>query len=195
LSKEAPQSLPAGFVSHGAPTLAVDENDTTEFLKQLGRELGKPKAVLCVSAHWNTSAPAVSAAKSPRTIHDFGGFAEELYRINYPAPGAPALATRVVGLLGDAGIDCSISPGRGLDHGAWVPLRKITEGKLDELLNYRTLAPHARLAHPIDEHLLPLFVGLGAGSGGEGVRVGRALHRGWTVGSLSMAAYGFGSVV
>ncbi|HEY0174471.1 MAG TPA: class III extradiol ring-cleavage dioxygenase [Pyrinomonadaceae bacterium] len=264
----ASQGMPAVFVSHGAPTLAVEENDTTDFLKKLGRELGRPEAVLCVSAHWNTSAPSVSAAERPRTIHDFGGFAEELYRISYPAPGAPALAARAVELLGDAGIGCSAEPERGLDHGAWVPLRlmypdadvpvaqlsiqprldlehhvsvgralaplrregvlllatgsathnlsmlgpggpppvwagefdewlfrRVTEGNLDELLNYRSLAPHAGLAHPTDEHLLPLFVALGAGSDGEGIRAGRALHRGWTVGSLSMAAYDFGSAV
>lgn len=268
LSTEAPRSLPAVFVSHGAPTLAVEENDTTDFLQRLGRELGKPKAIVCVSAHWNTSAPAVSAAERPQTIHDFGGFPDELYRITYPAPGAPALAERVVELLGGDGIGCSVEPARGLDHGAWVPLRllypeadvpvtqlsiqprlgpehhirvgralaplrrkgvlllatgsathnlsmlatggpppvwarefdewlfrKITEGRLDELLNYRSVAPHARLAHPTDEHLLPLFVALGAGWDGEAMRAGSALHRGWTVGSLSMAAYGFGPAV
>lgn len=123
LSKGSSPGLPAVFVSHGAPTLAVEENDTTDFLKRLGRELGKPGAVLCVSAHWNTGAPAVSAAERPQTIHDFGGFAEELYRISYPAPGAPALAARVVELLGGDGIGCSVSAERGLDHGAWVPLR------------------------------------------------------------------------
>jgi 4,5-DOPA dioxygenase extradiol len=69
--------------------------------------------------------------------------------------------------------------------------RKISDGALDELLHYRRLAPHASLAHPTDEHLLPLFVAMGAGSGESAVR-GRALHRGWTWGSLSMAAYGFG---
>ncbi|MCA1619403.1 MAG: dioxygenase [Acidobacteria bacterium] len=226
-SKAALPNLPAVFVSHGAPTLAVEENDTTAFLR---------------------------------------GFPEELYRINYHAPGAPSLAGRVVELLGGDGIGCSVSAERGLDHGAWVPLRllypgadipvtqlsiqtrldpayhlrlgralaplrkecvlvlatgsvthnlsmlapggappvwarefdewlfrKITEGELDELLNYRRLAPHARLAHPTDEHLLPLFVALGAGSNGEGISVGRVQHRGWTVGSLSMAAYSFGS--
>lgn len=264
---EAPRILPAVFVSHGAPTLAVEDNDTTDFLKRLGRELGRPRAVLCVSAHWNTAAPSVSAAGRPETIHDFGGFPAELYRISYPAPGAPALAARAAELLGRAGIGCSVSAERGLDHGAWVPLRllypgadvpvaqlsiqprldpqhhlsvgralaplrregvlllatgsvthnlsalapggdppswarefdewlfkKIAEGRQGELLDYRRLAPHARLAHPTDEHLLPLFVAMGAGSDAEGAWVGRSLHRGWTVGSLSMAAYGFGSV-
>ncbi len=73
-SPGASQNLPAIFVSHGAPTLAVEENDTTDFLKRLVSELGKPGAVLCVSAHWTTGAPVVSAAERPRTIHDFGGF-------------------------------------------------------------------------------------------------------------------------
>src|SRR5687768_16572976 len=116
-------SPPAVFVSHGAPTLAVEENDTTVFLKELGGRLGRPKAIVCVSAHWNTGEPAVSAAERPETIHDFGGFPQELYRIRYPAPGAPALAARVAELLDDAGVECAVSHERGLDHGAWVPLR------------------------------------------------------------------------
>jgi 4,5-DOPA dioxygenase extradiol len=260
-------SLPAVFVSHGAPTLAIEQNSTVEFLKRLGGELGKPKAILCVSAHWNTEAPAVSGAERPETIHDFGGFPEELFQMRYSAPGAPGLAGRVRELLGEAGFVCTVAPNRGLDHGAWVPLkliypeadvpvtqlsvqpslgtehhfrmgralaplreegvlilatgsathnlsrigsgevppdwarefdewlfRKISEGALDELLEYRRLAPHAAVAHPTDEHLLPLFVALGAGSEESQAR-GRSLHRGWTWGSLSMAAYGFGSGV
>ncbi len=117
------ESLPSVFVSHGAPTLAVEENDTTEFLRRLGGELTRPRAVLCVSAHWNTRTPAVSAAEEPETIHDFGGFPRELYRISYPAPGAPALAARVADILGASGLACDVSRERGLDHGAWVPLR------------------------------------------------------------------------
>jgi 4,5-DOPA dioxygenase extradiol len=256
---------PSIFVSHGAPTLAVEQNETVEFLKRLGKELGRPKAILCVSAHWNTEAPAVSAAERPETIHDFGGFPEELYRMRYPAPGAPKLAGRARELLVEAGLECTAAPARGLDHGAWVPLqliypeadvpvtqlsvqptlgtehhfrmgralaplrgegvlilatgsathnlsrigrggappewarefdewlfRRISEGALEELLDYRRLAPHAAVAHPTDEHLLPLFVAMGAGAGESPAR-GFSLHRGWTWGSLSMAAYGFGS--
>src|SRR5215218_6675373 len=107
--------LPAVFVSHGAPTLAVEQNGTVDFLKRLGGELGKPRAILCVSAHWNTEAPAVSGAERPETIHDLGGFSEELFRMRYPAPGAPLLAGRVRELLGEAGHACAISPTRGLD--------------------------------------------------------------------------------
>jgi 4,5-DOPA dioxygenase extradiol len=211
--------------------------------------------------------PTVSGAEKPETIHDFGGFPDELYRMRYRAQGAPGVAKRVRELLGDAGLACNISPKRGLDHGAWVPLkliypeadvpvaqlsiqpslglehhfqvgralaplrregvlilatgsathnlsrigrgevppvwarefdewlfRKISEGALDELLNYRRLAPHASVAHPTEEHLVPLFVAMGAGSLKSEVR-GRGLHRGWTWESLSMAAYGFGSDV
>jgi 4,5-DOPA dioxygenase extradiol len=266
VSVTATSRFPAVFVSHGAPTLAVEENDTTAFLGRLGRELGKPGAILCVSAHWNTGEPAVSAAERPQTIHDFGGFPQELYRIRYDAPGAPALAARVGELLAGVGIACEVAPERGLDHGAWVPLRlmypeadvpvaqlsiqpgldprhhfrvgralaplrdegvlllatgsvthnlsklnfggappdwarqfdewlfrKIVSGETEELFDYRRLAPHAQVAHPTDEHLLPLFVALGAGSAGGAAVAGRGLHRGWTVGSLSMAAYSFGS--
>jgi 4,5-DOPA dioxygenase extradiol len=92
------------------------------FLAGLGPTLGRPQAVLCVSAHWDTAAPTVSAARRPETIHDFYGFPEELYRLRYPAPGAPDLARRAAGLLREAGLDCAIDEARGLDHGAWMPL-------------------------------------------------------------------------
>jgi 4,5-DOPA dioxygenase extradiol len=111
MSGDVLQSL---FVSHGAPTLAIERNDTTEFLKRLGAELGKPREILCVSAHWETRVPMVSAAEYPETIHDFGGFPEELYRMRYTAPGAPGLASRVTELLKEAGIESQVSPDRGL---------------------------------------------------------------------------------
>jgi 4,5-DOPA dioxygenase extradiol len=254
--------FPGLFVSHGAPTLALEENETVEFLRSLGTESVKPRAILCVSAHWGTrDVPMVSTAPEPETIHDFGGFSEALYRIRYPAKGAIDVARRAARLLAEAGIESEVSPHRGLDHGAWVPLmhmypeadipvtqlsvlpqagpafhfrlgqaiaplrregvlvlatgsathnlsrmgpdgvtpqwaeqfddwlyRKITGGEVEELLNYRQLAPYSQLAHPTEEHLLPLFVAMGAG--GEKAR-GRNLHRGWTMGSLSMAAYSF----
>ncbi len=115
-------TLPTLFVSHGPPTLALDEVPCRAFLRGLGDETGRPQAILCVSAHWETAHPCVSAAAEPETIHDFYGFPEPLYRLRYPAPGAPELGRRVAGLLDDAGIACDIDPGRGLDHGAWVPL-------------------------------------------------------------------------
>jgi 4,5-DOPA dioxygenase extradiol len=114
---------PALFVSHGAPTLLLEGGPTVTFLSQLGRELGRPRAVLCVSAHWESDAAIVSAAERPETIHDFRGFPPALYEMRYDAPGAPKLAERVRSLLVDAGIACSIDLDRGLDHGAWVPMK------------------------------------------------------------------------
>jgi 4,5-DOPA dioxygenase extradiol len=115
--------IPSVFVSHGAPTLALDNHDETHlFLKQLGGQLPQPKAVLCVSAHWTTARPAVSTAVQPETIHDFYGFPDALYDILYAAPGAPDLAEQTLSLLSESGIECEAHATRGLDHGAWVPL-------------------------------------------------------------------------
>jgi 4,5-DOPA dioxygenase extradiol len=257
--------FPVLFVSHGAPSLAMEKNETVKFLQKLGSELGRPKSILCVSAHWSTSVPTVSGTREPETIHDFGGFASELYEMRYSPPGATALAERVVDLLEEKGFDSDINYKRGLDHGAWVPLKliypeatipvaqlsiqgqsspahhfrvgqaiadirtegtlilatgsvthnlselgdggpppdwaqefdnwlyeKVTQGQYEELMNYRELGPSARLAHPTEDHLLPLFVAMGAGVNETDAR-GQNLHRGWTYKSLSMAAYSFGS--
>jgi 4,5-DOPA dioxygenase extradiol len=114
--------FPALFVSHGAPTLALEPGATRGFLAQLGDGLGQPQAILVVSAHWETAAPAVSTAAQPETIHDFYGLPAELYRMRYPAPGAPALAQQAAQLLVEAGLAAAAVADRGLDHGAWVPL-------------------------------------------------------------------------
>ena len=258
-------TLPSLFVSHGAPTLAIEHNETVKFLSRLGAQLERPRAILCVSAHWTTSLPTVSAATMPETIYDFGGFPSELYRLRYAAPGAPDVASRVVGLLQAKGIESHVAPDRGLDHGAWVPLsllypsadipvtqlsvqphqsasahfelgralaplrregvlilatgsathnlsrlggadappvwavefdawlrQRITGGLYEELFDYRRRAPTADIAHPTDEHLLPLFVAVGAGAAEGSAVSGESLHEGWTWGSLSMAAYRFG---
>ncbi len=114
--------FPTVFVSHGPPTLAVEPVAAHDFLRRLGAELAPPDGVLCVSAHWETPRPRVGAAAKPATIHDFHGFPEALYRLRYPAPGAPDVARRVAALLAAAGLDCDLDGERGLDHGAWVPL-------------------------------------------------------------------------
>ena len=114
--------MPAVFISHGAPTLPLERSAASAFLRQLGATLDRPKAILAVSAHWETARPAVSAAAQPETIYDFYGFPPELYRLRYPAPGAPDLAKRAAGLLEANGMKTQIDPGRGLDHGAWTPL-------------------------------------------------------------------------
>lgn len=115
-------SLPALFVSHGAPTMALEDGATPAFLRGLGRSLPRPRAVLCVSAHWEAPAPVLGAAPRPETIHDFYGFPAPLYALRYPAPGASDLAADAARLLGEAGIEAALDRARGLDHGAWVPL-------------------------------------------------------------------------
>ena len=115
-------SLPSIFVSHGAPTLPLEDIPARNFLKKLGTNFSKVKAVLCISAHWATSTPTVNAVQRPETIHDFYGFPEELYRIKYPTSGDPELAEQVVELIKAEHIPCNIDNHRGLDHGAWVPM-------------------------------------------------------------------------
>jgi len=114
--------LPSLFVSHGAPTLIGEEIPARDFLAGLGRELGRPSAIVIATAHWETDRPSLGAAEQPETIHDFYGFPEQLYRLRYPAPGAPALAERAVAALAQAGIGATVDPTRGLDHGVWSPL-------------------------------------------------------------------------
>jgi 4,5-DOPA dioxygenase extradiol len=113
--------FPAVFVSHGAPTLPLSTAAARGFLAGYGRALGRPSAILAVSAHWETAAPRLGTAARPETIHDFYGFPRALYEMRYAAPGAPALAERASALLGDADI-AAAGEAHGLDHGAWVPL-------------------------------------------------------------------------
>ncbi len=118
-------SLPTLFVSHGSPMHAVAAGRAGEAWKALGRRLPRPRAVLVASAHWETALPMVATSKQPETIHDFGGFPAELYRIRYAAPGAPEMAQRALQLLREAGLEASANGCRGLDHGAWVPLLRL----------------------------------------------------------------------
>jgi 4,5-DOPA dioxygenase extradiol len=115
-------SIPALFISHGAPTLPLENSPARHFIERLGAELPRPKSILAISAHWETARPVVSAAEQPETVHDFSGFPAALYRLRYPAPGAPELARRVVELLAGQGLQVDVDPTRGLDHGAWTPL-------------------------------------------------------------------------
>ncbi|MFZ5556136.1 MAG: DODA-type extradiol aromatic ring-opening family dioxygenase [Pseudomonadota bacterium] len=114
--------MPALFVSHGAPTLPLEDVPARDFLGALGAELPRPRAILAVSAHWLTDTPAVSAAPRPETVHDVYGFPAPLYALRYPAPGDAAVAERARALLDGAGFSASVDGARGLDHGAWVPL-------------------------------------------------------------------------
>ena len=114
--------LPSLFISHGAPSFALEPGIAGPRLTALGRALPRPAAVLVVSPHWMTGSPRVGASARPATIHDFGGFAPELYEITYPVAGHPALAGHVVETLRAGGWQADTDSTRGLDHGAWVPL-------------------------------------------------------------------------
>ncbi|HEY4987136.1 MAG TPA: class III extradiol ring-cleavage dioxygenase [Bradyrhizobium sp.] len=114
--------LPSLFLSHGAPTLPLTDTPARAFLSELGGQLPRPKAIVVISAHWETSVPTISAVDRNETIHDFFGFPKALYQLRYPAPGSPTVAARVAELLGASGLETRIDRSRGLDHGAWVPL-------------------------------------------------------------------------
>jgi len=116
-------ALPILFVSHGSPLHARGGSRASAGWAALAQSVPTPKAVLIASAHWETEMPMLTAGRRPETIHDFGGFPPDLYQIRYAAPGAPELAERAAALLAAAGMPASLNGCRGLDHGAWVPLR------------------------------------------------------------------------
>ena len=251
---------PSLFVSHGAPTFALEPGLLGPKLKDIGAQLSGLKAVLVVSAHWQTRGVEVMTTVAPATMHDFDGFPDALYQLQYPVAGAPEPAAEAARLLSGAGFSVSASSQRGLDHGAWVPLRYLRpEGEtpvfevsmpfdldpagarrlgaalqplrahgvmilgsgslthnlgefspgvqhasayvrefrdwiracverndLESLLRYRELAPHARRAHPTEEHFLPLLVAMGARRSNDRVEV---LEGGVEYGMLSMDSF------
>ncbi|WP_202905332.1 DODA-type extradiol aromatic ring-opening family dioxygenase [Luteimonas abyssi] len=256
--------MPTLFLSHGSPMLAVEDSPAGRFLEALAPRLPRPRAVVVASAHFAAAPVLVGAAAWPATIHDFGRFPDALFRIQYPAPGHPALAEDIARQLIAAGIAASAWPDQGLDHGVWVPLRRIfpdadipvvplsvnpradarthfalgqalaslrrdgvlvvgsggfvhnlgdlvwterdapmpewatafadwmrarlADGDLTALLDWARRAPEAHRAHPTVEHLLPLFVALGAA--GDRPRV-ETLHRSHEFGSLALDAFAF----
>ena len=113
--------MPALFVGHGSPMNAIEENAFTRGWQAVARTIAKPKAILCISAHWETHGVGVCAAAQPETIHDFGGFPQALFDVRYPAPGDPALAQRVAAIV--KGVQIQTTTQWGLDHGAWSVLR------------------------------------------------------------------------
>ena len=114
--------MPVLFLSHGAPTLPLEPGETGMSWQRLGAQLPKPSTILMISAHWETSIPTVSRVAQPETIHDFSCFPEALYKLRYPAPGAPEMAQVAAFALQQAGIPVQLDDMHGLDHGAWVPL-------------------------------------------------------------------------
>jgi 4,5-DOPA dioxygenase extradiol len=114
--------MPAIFIGHGSPTNAIESNNFTKAWQLLGQELPKPKAILCLSAHWCVEETLISNLEQPQLIYDFYGFPDELYKVKYPVPGSPELAKQIKDLLSPL-ITVKYNNNWGIDHGAWVPLK------------------------------------------------------------------------
>ena len=251
---------PSLFISHGAPTFALQPGAAGAALREIGPQLHDAAAVLVVSPHWSTDGVRVMTTPAPETLHDFGGFGPELEALAYPAPGAPVLARETLALLDRTVFDTAADDRRGLDHGAWVPLMhllpaartpvfqvslprhlgpagalllgealapmrdrgvaivgsgSLTHNLFDvfggypadpayahafagwvrdavarrdvaALADFRHRAPHARRAHPTDEHFLPLLVAFAASSADDAAR---HIAGGMTYGVLSMDSF------
>jgi len=119
----AAMKMPVLFIGHGSPLNIILKNDYTRRLAELGKELPRPRTILVISAHWLTDGTYVTCAESPKTIYDFYGFPDELYRLSYPSPGAPEVAKLITELAKKPSIKCDYS--RGLDHASWAILRHI----------------------------------------------------------------------
>ena len=132
---------PVFFISHGAPTFALEPGQLGARLNALGKSLSGVQAVLVVSPHWQTDGVRVMANKSPATLHDFDGFPRELYDLQYPARGHLQFAVEASRLLADAGFEVSLDDERGLDHGAWVPLMHLLPAA--DMPVFQVSMPHA----------------------------------------------------
>jgi len=158
-----PRNQPALFVGHGNPMNAIENNRWSRAWTELGSTLPRPSAVLSVSAHWYVPGGRVTAGGRPPTIHDFGGFPPELYRISYPAPGSPELARRVAELLDP--VPVTLDDGWGLDHGTWSVLVHLLPGAdipvvqlgLDETLTARQHVALARRLRVLRDEGVLLF--------------------------------------
>lgn len=117
------EAMPVLFLGHGSPMNAIEENEFVAGFRKTGNEIPRPKAIICVSAHWETRGTYVTAMKQPRTIHDFGGFPQELYQVQYPAPGDPELAKEVKNSLKST--DTGLDHNWGLDHGSWSVVKHL----------------------------------------------------------------------
>lgn len=118
--------MPALFIGHGSPMMAIEDNECGVFLSGYGEVIGKPKAIVLFTAHWETEVLTISSVEGRySTIHDFGGFPKPLFDMRYPAPGSVELAERVGKQLGEQGIPVQYDTGRGLDHGTWVVLSRL----------------------------------------------------------------------
>ncbi|MCG6143922.1 4,5-DOPA dioxygenase extradiol [Leptospira bandrabouensis] len=120
---QSSETLPSLFLGHGSPMNAIEENEFVEGLRNLSSDLPKPKAILCISAHWVTDGTFVTAMENPPTIHDFGGFPKALFDVQYPAPGNPELAKLVQSMVKSQNVKLDYE--WGLDHGAWSVIKHI----------------------------------------------------------------------
>lgn len=115
--------MPVLFLGHGSPMNAIEENEFVSAFKKLGKELVQPNAILCISAHWETKGTFVTAIQNPPTIHDFGGFPQALFDVQYPAPGSPELAQETKKLITKT--EVGLDDKWGLDHGAWSVIKHL----------------------------------------------------------------------
>lgn len=120
-SLKSTDKMPVLFVGHGNPMNAIEQNEFSLGWQQMGKILPKPEAILCISAHWETKGTFITAMPKPPTIHDFGGFPQELFDVQYPAPGSPELALQTQNLITSSAVNPDYS--WGLDHGAWTVIR------------------------------------------------------------------------
>ena len=252
------------FDSHGAPSIVTEDTAPARFLDELGTALGRPRAIVVASAHFETDVPTLTGAHYPSTIHDFEGFSGGLDAIEYQPPGAPELADAIADRMRQSGYDVRVDNERGLDHGIWVPLKRmfpaqdipvvglsvvrdadaeahyrlgaalsdladeeilvigsggfvhnpstmdwryretlpfdwavdfsdwmrecISTDDLARACAWEKYAPHAAMAHPSHEHLMPLFVAWGAA--GPHARA-YDLHRTWQYGSMALHSFAF----
>jgi len=117
------EQMPVLFVGHGSPMNAIEENEFVQGWREVAKTLPKPNAILCVSAHWETRGTFVTAMEKPRTIHDFGGFPQELFDVQYPAPGSPELAKEIKSIIRKT--EVGLDERWGLDHGCWSVLKRM----------------------------------------------------------------------
>jgi len=117
------EQMPVLFLGHGSPMNAIEENEFVKGWREAGKTIPKPNAILCVSAHWETRGTYVTAMEKPRTIHDFGGFPEQLYEVEYPAPGSPELAKETKKMVTKTPV--GLDEQWGLDHGSWSVVKHL----------------------------------------------------------------------
>ena len=118
---EEEEKMPVLFIGHGSPMNAIEDNEFSQRWQQMGNEIPTPKAVVVISAHWLTKGTLVTAMPNPKTIHDFGGFPQSLFDVQYPAPGSPELATEIQKLITNPAVE--LDQDWGLDHGTWSVVR------------------------------------------------------------------------